>query len=185
MLYSDTKPCPIFLKLVFVKPRMSRWNVWTWEQNTESSFYCLCLLYPQYPKFGPPKWGVLHEIKGNIKIIRQFPNMAKLSRPSPNFAHKRSFLNITEDLFDIHGIEFFASVNYFAHKLCLLIALFEFTKRPRRSKTDAHRHLRGVKLPWTASGFVCSMSISLSFPAPSSSIDLNSKNNKTYKKWLL
>ena len=142
MLYSDTKPCPIFLKLVFVKPRMSRWNVWTCELNTESSLYCLCLLYPQYPKFGPPKWCVLHEIKGNIKKIRQFPNMTKLSRPSPNFAHKRSFLNITEDLSDIHGIELFALVNYFAHKLCLLIALFEFTKRARRSKTDAHNHLR-------------------------------------------
>ena len=40
---------------------------------------------------------------------------------------------------------------------------------------------RSVNLPWTASGFVCSMSISLSFPAPSSSIDLNSNNDKTYK----
>ena len=40
---------------------------------------------------------------------------------------------------------------------------------------------RSVNLPWTASGFVCSMSISLSFPGPSSSIDLNSNNDKTYK----
>ena len=34
--------------------------------------------------------------------------MAKLSRPSLNLAHGRSFLNITDDLSDIHVVEFFA-----------------------------------------------------------------------------
>ena len=38
-----------------------------------------------------------------------------------------------------------------------------------------------VNIRWTACGFVCNVSISLSFPAPTSSTDLNSNNDKTYK----
>ena len=38
-----------------------------------------------------------------------------------------------------------------------------------------------MNLPWTACGFVCNVSISLSFPAPASSTDLNSNNDKTWK----
>ena len=38
-----------------------------------------------------------------------------------------------------------------------------------------------VNIRWTAGGFVCNVSISLSFPAPTSSTDLNSNNDKTYK----
>ena len=50
-------------------------------------------------------------------------------------------------------VSIYQLVKYFAHKLCLSIThvlhrsiiLFEFTKRPRRSKPDAHSHL----LVWT------------------------------------
>ena len=53
---------PSFFKLVFVKPpgRMSRWSFKCLNLCAKFSKCSLCLLYPQYPKFGPPKWGVLH-----------------------------------------------------------------------------------------------------------------------------
>ena len=38
-----------------------------------------------------------------------------------------------------------------------------------------------VNLPWTACGFVCNVGISLSFPAPTSSTDLNSNDDQPYK----
>ena len=60
-------------------------------------------------------------------------------------------------------------------------SLFEFTKRPRRSKTDAHSHLLESTYRERCDGFACNESISVSFPAPTSSTDLNSNNDKTYK----
>ena len=59
--------------------------------------------------------------------------------------------------------------------------ILEFTKRPRRSKTDAHSHLLESTYRERCDGFACNVSISVSFPAPTSSIDLNSNNDKTYK----
>ena len=57
----------------------------------------------------------------------------------------------------------------------------EFTKRPRRSKPDGSQSSFSVNLPWMACGFVCNVSISPSFPAPTSSTDLNSNNKENYR----
>ena len=53
---------PTFLKLVFVIEAPGSHvpvKLWTCVRNSQSSYFCPCLLYP-YPKFRPPKWRVLH-----------------------------------------------------------------------------------------------------------------------------
>ena len=40
---------------------MSRVKLWTCVRNSQSSYFCPCLLYPQYTKYRPPKWRVLHK----------------------------------------------------------------------------------------------------------------------------
>ena len=76
-------------------------------------------------------------------------------------------------------------VKYFAHKLCFLIAhVLHWSivhEAATAFQTWRSQSSFSVNLPWTACGFVCNVSISLSFPAPTSSTDLNSNNDKTYK----
>ena len=70
----------------------------------------MCLLYPQYPKFRPPIWRVLHQIEGNIKIKSQSSDKAKLPRP---YARGRPFLNIRTYLTFIgNGIVRFITTAY-------------------------------------------------------------------------
>ena len=79
-------------------------------------------------------------------------------------------------------------MKYFAHKLYLLIAhvlhrsiILSLSSRSGPAFQTWHSQSSfSVNLPWTACGFVCNVSISLSFPAPTSSTDLNSNNKKLY-----
>ena len=75
-------------------------------------------------------------------------------------------------------------MKYFAHKLCLLIAHLPHRVHETAPAFQTWRSQSSfsVNLPWTACGFVwCNVSISPSSPAPTSSTNLNSNNDKTYR----
>ena len=82
-------------------------------------------------------------------------------------------------------------LKYFAHKLCLIIAQCTtsidnslFHEAAPAFQTWRSLSSFSVNLPWTARGFVCNVSISLSFPAPTSLAVLN-LNNKKIIEWIM